>query len=139
MLIDVSQIREAHHLIQAEPHRADSKNSKAWDKLIERWNRTDAGYLRGYLHRAGIRIANMEEPTTYPRLLQVLRRVGVSGADITKSVGLASEGFKTTVPKLPLWAAVALALENLSEGAGRFGPPGTRAAKPSGCALEHSR
>lgn len=129
------------NMIQAKPPGREtvSKNSKAWHKLIERWNRTDAGHLRGYLHRAGIRIANMQEPTTYPRLHQLLRRVGVSGADITKSVGLVSEGFKTTVPNLPLWAAFALVLESLSEATGRFRPQGNRAANPSGCALEHSR
>ena len=79
MLIDVA------NMIQAKPPGREtvSKNGKAWDKLIERWNRTGAGYLRGYLHRGGIWISNMEEPTTYPRLLQVLRRVRVSGADIT--------------------------------------------------------
>jgi len=60
----------------------------------------------------------MQEPTTYPRLLQVLRGVRVSGADITKSVGLVSEGFKTVVTDLPLWAAVALVLEST----GRFPP-----------------
>ena len=79
VLIDVA------NMIQAKPPGREtvSKNGKAWDKLIERWNRTGAGYLRGYLHRGGIWISNMEEPTTYPRLLQVLRRVRVSGADIT--------------------------------------------------------
>lgn len=118
---------------------ARSKNRNAWVRLTRRWFRSDIQHLRDYLRCAGIRIANMEEPTTYPRLLQVLRRVGVSGADITKSVGLASEGFKTTVPNLPLWAAVALVLESLSEVTGRFRPQGNRAANPSGCALEHSR
>lgn len=123
----------------ARVSEARSKNRKAWVRLTRRWFRSDIQHLLDYLHRAGIRIANMQEPTTYPRLLQVLRRVGVSGADITKSVGLVSEGFKTTVPNLPLWAAVALVLESLSEVTGRFRPQGNRAANPSGCALEHSR
>lgn len=123
----------------ARVSEARSKNRNAWVRLTRRWFRSDIQHLRDYLRCAGIRIANMQEPTTYPRLLQVLRRVGVSGADITKSVGLVSEGFKTTVPNLPLWAAVALVLESLSEVTGRFRPQGNRVAKPSGCALEHSR
>lgn len=123
----------------ARVSEARSKNRNAWVRLTRRWFRSDIQHLRDYLRCAGIRIANMQEPTTYPRLLQVLRRVGVSGADITKSVGLVSEGFKTTVPNLPLWAAVALVLESLSEVTGRFRPQGNSAAKPSGCTLEHSR
>lgn len=68
-----------------------------------------------------------QEPATEPRLRQVLRRAGVSGAEIVKSVGLSPEGFNSANPNLPLWAAVALVLEST----GRFHPQGTRA--------EHSR
>lgn len=68
--------------------------------------------MKGYLRRAGIWVSNMQEPATEPRLRQVLRRAGVSGAEIVASVGLSPEGFKIANPNLPLWAAVALVLES---------------------------
>jgi hypothetical protein len=99
------------------------RNREAWAKLTLRQTWADETHMKGYLRRAGVWIANMQEPATEPRLRQVLRRAGVSGAEIVKSVGLSPEGFNSANPNLPLWAAVALVLEST----GRFQPQGTRA------------
>jgi len=94
------------------------KNREAWAKLTLRQTWADEAHMKGYLRRAGIWISNKQEPATEPRLRQVLRRAGVSGAEIVASVGLSPEGFNSANPNLPLWAAVALVLEST----GRFHP-----------------
>lgn len=94
------------------------KNREAWAKLTLRQTWADEAHMKGYLRRAGIWISNIQEPATEPRLRQVLRRAGVSGAEIVKSVGLSPEGFNSANPNLPLWAAAALVLEST----GRFHP-----------------
>lgn len=95
VLIDVA------NMIQAKPPGREtvSKNSKAWDKLIERWNRTDAGYLRGYLHRGGIWIANMQEP---PRTPGSFRCCGVWGSRVLTSPGALAVPLKASRRQFPI-------------------------------------
>jgi hypothetical protein len=94
-----------------------------WAKLPLRQSFMDEEFMRAHLKAARLRIADSNEPATVPRVRSLLRKAGVTGSEISESVGTAIAGFLTMNPSLPLWAAVALILELT----GRFTPKRPRA------------
>lgn len=76
--------------------------------------------MRGYLKAAGVRIPGRNEPATNTRVKSILRKLYITGPEISQAVGTGIVGFLRLNPNLPLWAAVALLLE----ATGRYVPEG---------------
>ena len=58
-----------------------------------------------------MRVGTDAEPATVPRLRQLLRRAGITGARREAAMGCSIERYLELNPRLPLWAAVAWGIE----------------------------
>ena len=103
------------HAAMLEARRA---KLAGWATLGLRQAWADAGWLRGHLAVAGLRVSVSNEPATVARMKAKLRSVGVMSPEIQESVGMTLAGFLKANPKLPLWVALAMVLE----ATGRFTP-----------------
>lgn len=106
------------HLDSTKAHAARKAKLNQWAELNLRQQWADAGFMRGHLRVAGLRIHCSYEPATVARLKSRLRGIGVHSPEIQKSIGMPLGKFLTANPGLPLWAALALVLESV----GRFTP-----------------
>ena len=96
----------------------------AWATMPLRQTWADAGWLRGHLKVAGLRMACNGEPATVARLKAKLRSIGVQSNEIQDAVGMTLAGFLKANPRLPLWVALGMVLE----ATGRFTPDAVVAA-----------
>jgi hypothetical protein len=90
--------------------------AESWANLNLRQSFADEQFMRHHIKAAGLRCPNRMEPATVCRLRVALKRAGVFGPEVLGSLGTTLGGFLELNPSLPLWAALALALES----SGRF-------------------
>lgn len=87
-----------------------------WATLTLRQEWADEAHMRTHLKAAGIQVANNTEPASAHRMGLLLKRAGIYTAEVRECLGTTLDGFLEKNPNLPLWAAVALAVEST----GRF-------------------
>ncbi len=96
----------------------------SWQSLHLRQQWADEHFMRDTLVRYGVKAPNAQEPATAERVLQLCRRAGLTGADVSAAIGnLECRTIKEDVDKfikmndnerlgaMPLWAAVSMVLE----------------------------
>lgn len=103
------------HAAMLEARRA---KLAVWATLDLRQDWSDAGWLRGHLAVAGLRVSVSNEPAGVARMKAKLRSTGVMSPEIQAAVGMTLEKYLKANPKLPLWVALAMVLE----ATGRFTP-----------------
>ena len=82
-----------------------------WAALDLRQDFADETFMRNHIKAAGLRAPNCAEPASTSRLRTLLHHAGIDAPEANEAIGTTFSGYLKLNPNLPLWAALALALE----------------------------